>query len=144
MFSNCYLLQILSWIKFTHIIERSSWLCYVIKTFHTVKLFLDFPKEHTIMCLRNIFMYLDMNSIYRFSTKRLVLAARSVIYNKCLKIQNSLPMLKMHYQCTEVLKACEKFHVLVKQTVSWSFLFHIRTYQSWFFAHVRLFFMLHI
>ena len=101
MFSNCYLLQILSWIKFTHIIERSSWLCYVIKTFHTVKISWIFLKNmqlcvYVFGCELNN----DVPSISFLFFKRLILAARSVISNRCLEIQNSLPMLRMHYQCT--------------------------------------------
>ena len=70
------------------------------------------------MCLRIMFIYLDMNSImmcHDIGLSQLILAARSVISNRCLEIQNSLPMLRMHYQCTQVSEACEKFHVLVQR-----------------------------
>ena len=84
MFSNCYLLQILSWIKFTHIIERSSWLCYVIKTFHTVKLFMKVPVIDIIMCLR-IWRYINMNSIMLPDcVKCLIFPVRTLIGNECL------------------------------------------------------------
>ena len=88
----------------------------------------------------------ELNYVPDIASKCLIFSVGPVIGNECLEdskfnanVQNALSvyigiggMWKSSCFGTE------------KQTVSWSFLFHIRTYQSWFFAHVRLFFMLHI
>ena len=112
------------------------------------KNFLKIPVIDIIMCSR-IWRYIDMNSIMCQIWYRLIF---NFLCWTCHR-QWVFGRIKIQCQCSERIISVHRYwrHVKnfmfwyeEKQTVSWSFLFHIRTYQSWFFAHVRLFFMLHI